>query len=312
MQQSRATCIAVVLLLIVLPIAAAACPSIKVEWRDGRLSVDAENALLREVLRTVSLQTGVQFEGWEGIQERVSLHFSALPLGEALQKLLAHVDYAMSGEISRTAELRIMVFGRQGTAPDQPTVTQRTQRTKTAQVSQAPKRKPRPTMPDQASPALDEGALRSAIVSRDPEVLARAFNTWFPLDYKAATAALVEATRNEDSEVRLHALQLLNGAQYVDAKTVSSTLGEALGDDNLEVRIYAVSALAQRGGPEAMSYLRKALHDENALVRLMVIQSVTGKPEGLSLIKEAAQGDPDESVRNSAALLLSQAQSQTK
>jgi HEAT repeat protein len=80
----------------------------------------------------------------------------------------------------------------------------------------------------------------------------------------------------------------------------------ALSDSDMAVRGYAIQALARRGGPQAMSYLRDALRDPDPSVRLMVVEDVIGAPDGLPLLQEASS-DSEESVRSSALRGLKEA-----
>ncbi|HYL16787.1 MAG TPA: HEAT repeat domain-containing protein [Terriglobales bacterium] len=287
--------------------------SMQVEWRNARLTVNARNAFLVKILGTVSHQTGVRFVGLDGIHGRVSVGFSAVPLKEGLQMLLGHLDYVISGDASDPHALLVVVMERRAADRDQRNVPQGDKTAGASRASPGPQ-KPSITTPEQAPPLLDEETLRAAIVSPDAAVQATAFNSWFPVDYQAATAALVEATGNQNSnpQVRVHALQLLEATPHVDVKTVLSALGNALLDSNVEVRIYAVSRLAEHRGDEAIGYLRDALRDSSVLVRMMVIQRVASKKGGRTLIQEAADMDPDESVRDCAVLLLKQFESQPK
>lgn len=61
--------------------------SLKVEWKEGHLSVIAEETPLSEILREVARQTGMEIRGLEVLQERVSVNFAGLSLREGLQKL---------------------------------------------------------------------------------------------------------------------------------------------------------------------------------------------------------------------------------
>jgi hypothetical protein len=88
-----------------------------VEYRDGRLSVRAQDASLRKVLAEVARQSGIQIIGMENVRGRVSVDFSDQPLGPALTSLLIEVDYAISGDLARPqgiAHARLMVMERHG------------------------------------------------------------------------------------------------------------------------------------------------------------------------------------------------------
>src|SRR5439155_22930531 len=66
-----------------------------VAWQDGHLSVQAEKVPLAQVLQAIASQTGVAVQGLEGLDEEISLRFSALPLCAGLQQLLAQWNYLL-------------------------------------------------------------------------------------------------------------------------------------------------------------------------------------------------------------------------
>ena len=70
-------------------------PAVKVEWRQGHLSVTAENVPLSEILRAVVSKTGIEVVELEALEEEVSVQVSDLTLHEGLQKLLARVNYVL-------------------------------------------------------------------------------------------------------------------------------------------------------------------------------------------------------------------------
>jgi HEAT repeat protein len=69
------------------------------------------------------------------------------------------------------------------------------------------------------------------------------------------------------------------------------------------VRAYAIQALAERGGPDALSSLHDVLRDSDSTVRTMVIAHVSATEQSVRLLQEAL-GDDDESLRVVAASKL--------
>jgi hypothetical protein len=70
----------------------------KVQWKNQRLSVSVERASLSKVLQEVAQQTHIQTLGLEQLKRKdkmVSAQFVALPLDDALKKLLVNVNYAL-------------------------------------------------------------------------------------------------------------------------------------------------------------------------------------------------------------------------
>jgi hypothetical protein len=70
----------------------------KVQWKNQRLSVSVERASLSQVLQEVAQQTHIQTLGLDQLKRKdkmVSAQFVALPLDDALKRLLVNVNYAL-------------------------------------------------------------------------------------------------------------------------------------------------------------------------------------------------------------------------
>lgn len=152
----------------------------------------------------------------------------------------------------------------------------------------------------------DDETLRKALLDPDPMVQGDALQALATRDSGGAVEVLLGALKSGDSAARLQALQSLDQSGMADQGTVLSALHDALSDVDIAVKGYAIQALAQRGGPQAMGYLRDALRDSDPSVRLMVVDSVIGTPDGLPLLQEASS-DSEESVRSSASRGLKEA-----
>ncbi|TAN48933.1 MAG: hypothetical protein EPN21_13705 [Methylococcaceae bacterium] len=81
---------------------------------------------------------------------------------------------------------------------------------------------------------------------------------------------------------------------------IHQALTGALSDADANVRAQAVSALARRDGAQAAEFLRAALYDNDATVRLMAVDHAGSD----SALLQAALADSDETVRALAALKL--------
>jgi HEAT repeat protein len=147
--------------------------------------------------------------------------------------------------------------------------------------------------------------LQQAILDPNPTIQARALELLAERDHPQAIALLLSATKSDEPERRFQALNLLHQTGYADVKTILSALGEALADEDANVRSYAVQALAERGGPDALMPLRQALRDPDSSVRMMLIQNIVPEDQGLLLLREALF-DEDETLRSAAASKLEQ------
>ncbi len=280
--------------------------ALKVEWKEGRLSVTAEVTPLSQVLQEVARQTGLEARGLERLQEKVSLRFSNLPFREGLQKLLASVNYVILEKKSSAGDTRpvlVLASGQRTTPPsgepgekpeENPVIEEDQGKRLTALYASAQQR--------------DGEALQKALFDRDQVVQATAYELLAKQDPQKATVVLLEATKSDQPGTRLQALQLLNQSGQADGRIALSALDGALRDEDVTVKGYAIQALAERGTSEAMVCLYRVLHDPDPSVRMMVVEIVAGKEQGRQML-QAALRDDNKAVRTMAAFWLDQASS---
>jgi len=280
-----------------------------VEWQGERLSVTAEGAPLSQVLREVADRTGMEVRGLEGLQGEVSVHFSGLPLRRGLEKLLAQVNYLFLEGTTSQGGVRpalVLVFGRRELSPAQQIASGEGARPDGKLATKDEEERLR------ALQALalegNEEELRKALSDPNPTIQAMALDLLAGRNPQEAVPLLVNGTKSTQPEVRFRALDLLNSSQ-ADEQTVLSALSKAVADEDMEVKSYAIRALANRGGPEAVEYLRQALHDPNPSVRMLAIDNIVRAvppAHRIPLLREAAS-DGDETVRSAASTWLEEA-----
>ena len=121
-----------------------------------------------------------------------------------------------------------------------------------------------------------------------------------------AAVVLDDTTPGGQTETRLQALQHLYHTDQADEATVLTALSQALTDDDVTVKRYAIQALANWGGTDAVGSLHQTFRDPDPAIRLLILEQVAGRDEGRFLVQEALT-DPDEAVRALAASILEQA-----
>jgi hypothetical protein len=77
-----------------------------IEWDGGRLSVEAEQVPLRDVLEGVAHRTGIAFSGTGRLRDDVSFHFSGLSFGEALKRLAVGFNHVVVEERTPSGGIR--------------------------------------------------------------------------------------------------------------------------------------------------------------------------------------------------------------
>ena len=272
-----------------------------VEYKDRNLSVNAEQTPLAQILREVVCQTAVEVRGLEGLQDEVSVRFAGLPLREGLEKLLAPVNYLLLEEPSPQEGMRptrVLVFGRRAASPPQAVPGE----VISGEEDQVEDLKERLKELDAFAQQGDVQALRKALSDPDDLIQMKALELLVERDDpQGAVALLLDMTKSDQPAMQFQALRLLHEAGQADEGTVVSALGEALADK--AVRNYAIQALAERGGSDAMGYLRQAFRDPNPEVRKLVIESAAQQDQSRPLLQEAIS-DPDETVRSFATFWL--------
>lgn len=124
-----------------------------------------------------------------------------------------------------------------------------------------------------------------------------------PLAIPKDTGQEAKPAPAEDPAQRAQAIARLAADGQADDDGQRRALEDALADPDAQVRAQAVYGLAQRGGADASAALQAGLHDSDASVRLMAVDSVGLDPQGLALLQQAL-ADSDETVSAMAALKL--------
>ena len=99
---------------------------LRVEWKDTRLSVNADHAPLSQILQKVARQTGLEIQGMESLQDEVSTSFSDLPLSTGLEKLLMSANYVLLEKSTSHRDPQpglLLITGKRGTVADKSEAT---------------------------------------------------------------------------------------------------------------------------------------------------------------------------------------------
>jgi len=291
----------------------AAKSQLVISLRGNLLSVKVHNAPWEAVLKEIERQTGISIDVKGPLTGTLTGEFQSLPIERGLRQLFRHVDvfffYATETREGITAEPLVRVW----LCPKEGSVAEAGQGLPSFSATAEAKQALQPMMGEDQEARLaalvnlaqqgDEEALRKALSDWDQNVRERALELLAELDREATMALLLDMTKSPDAETRLQALSLLDETGFADEATVLPILGAALADEAL--RPHAVEALAGRGDPDAMIYLRQAMRDPDPHIRMMVIDSIAPEGQGLQWLREATS-DADRQVRVLAASRLEQ------
>lgn len=244
--------------------------SFKVEWSGDRLSVAASKAALPVVLAEVSRQTRVRFVGLDRIDGTLDADVKSALILDALETLLAGVNYVISkpGPANQPdALLVVWLQPRKGSEPAAGPAAEKAEDTTRAMP-------PEPEKGDSDADALlekirigDLGPWLEAVRSKDPSVRAQALQKLAAQDQFETLAAQVldNALEDPDAAVRDQAFELL--AANVREEELYQRIDGLLVHPNAAVRLTAVSMLRSRNGDEVARLLNRALGDESVAVR---------------------------------------------
>jgi len=313
-------------------------PHAVIQFHEGFLSVRIRNAPWDDVLHAIERQVGIMIQVKGQLAGTVSLEFEALPLEQGLRRLFHDANvlffYATGIQGSPTLErlIRVVLFAKAGEMTEaealhrpslegaaagereEPGSTALTADASASQAAAEPEHEAgleddedeRLTALQRFAEQDNIEALQRAIFAPDQTIQAKALELLGERDRQVLIDALVDATKSDQPAVQLRALSLLHQTDQADHRTVLSALELALLDQDVTVKSFAIQALAERGGADAMGALRQALHDRDVTIRKMVIEGAAQTEQGRSLLQEALSDD-DASVRSLAAFWLEEA-----
>jgi hypothetical protein len=276
---------------------------------DGRLSVRLRHAPWAAVLPALVCHTGIRITATEPLTGTVTHEFAALPVEQGLRRLFRDVNLLMlfTANGSAVTVTRVWLFPKaeQGTGPPEAPGAR-------GQPGQRPPEAARGAPTVEAAgegvhaerlQALHASAqqgdmqpLQQALFDPDPLIQGTAFTLVSEQDPQGATAALLDLMASAPPEQRGRVLQLLHQSGAAEEETVVAALRTALADSDATVKGYAIQALAERGGAEALEDLHQAFRDPDPAIRRLVLESVIRLDEGLPLVQEALTDD-EESIR---------------
>lgn len=218
---------------------------------DGRLTVNARDVSLRELLTEIARKSGFTLVLLSPLQDKMTVEFKQLPLHNAFERILRHRNFAVeydtsAGASSRVAGLWVFQNGEQN-GPAQTIVFTKPEADRS-----------------QAATAVDNSVVQAVFVSPNPEDREDAVETLGQSGQTDQIDNLSLALTDVNADVRDAAIDALAD---IGGDEAAQALAVALGDENAALREGAVDALGKIGGDTAMQVLAAALQDNDEFVR---------------------------------------------
>ncbi len=236
-----------------------------VTFKDGRLSVKAQNRSLKRLLDEITGKAGVAVILGDGVgRETINLSFQDLPLDEGFRRILKDHD-------------AFFFYGVEKNAP-----------ASLSAVWVYPRGRGRGLTPIPPEKWASTAELEKMLADADPEVRFRAILALIDRKGNKAQDVVVEALKDKDGQVRAEALYkaLRKGVEL----PTDSLIGLALDDPSPDVRVLALEAIAR--SPDARDIALRALNDPNPEVQnkareiIEALDSAAQQPE----VTEGTQG----------------------
>lgn len=273
-----------------------------VQWRDQRLSVQASNIALPEIIHAVAEKTGMKVIGMDKLTGNVQANFSNRPLNEGLSILLQKANYSLqkSGDPGQAPYILSVISYvapatnvSQKRAPGHPL---------TVPASAGYVAEPYRKLYAMAAQG-DVKSLREAAITGDTVAQAIAIKLLAKRDPAEAIGLAAETARSDDPAKRLTAVQSLS---ELDGKSALTALGAALSDSDMSIRQSAVLGLHNQASTAAIPMLAEALRDPNETIRRLALDFLAERgDDGINGVKQALDSS-DLELREHARELLSQ------
>jgi len=294
----------------VLLCAGAIAEPLELRYESALLTVVAHDTPLQDILRPLQRATGVEIRIDGAGDVKVSARFTKLPLRTALVVLLDRVNYILVEEPAQGGS-RVRLVLVLGTA-DEATMRRDAAVAALPLAATATSRDAGGTRQLDAD-SLQQAALdgnwallKEALGASDPAIAALALDLVVEHNRAESTGLLLAATKSDQPQVRLRAIDLLATSESADEASILAALRSGIADADISVRSYAVRALAERGGPGPLDDLRRGLGDPDPALRMAIVESVVRSvpPRDARPLLELASRDSNEAVRGVAVSFM--------
>ena len=286
-----------------------------VHYRDGRLTVAAEQTPLTHLLRAVSHEAQVIFKGTEGLKKSFSVHLSRVSLVEGIRILLKGIDHILIWGTSDRGKPRVrevVILAKPTNILVATTATQNSvndpwvDSQSYAHLRSDPDPSTRRWATERLAEQSDEqsyAALLSSLNDGDAHVRMAALAGVAPRGQDAIEPIHALVQRETDPEVLAEAIRYLG---QIGQSEVDEVLGDLIDKGDVGVRLAVIEALGHGSSPTATQILAQATEDPNPAVRMAAITTLAyyvGDETARASVERAVV-DVDEGVRDTAKSLV--------
>jgi HEAT repeats len=267
---------------------------LRVDIDGDAVTVRARGVSLREIVDTIASRSGLALRLHGPLKERVDLDVHALPLNEALHRILREHSFALE---------------RTTTSKDAPAGTLWIFPKGSTHAATSPHTRVGPAEGSNTLDAYDDiERLSAAMLDANANTRLDAVSALAEVDSDQSAAPLAAAALHDaDSSVRAEAVYALSAIaddgrsseslqralldpstqvrqaavrafEAIGGERSAQSLAVALNDADGSVRAAAVDALSEIGGHTATRLLRTALIDENTIVREAAVEALEATP----------------------------------
>ena len=279
--------------------------SLQVVVENGRLSLQAHDTALADVLRVIAQKAGLRLSLGRDMDTPVTHRAQSRPLERALRDLLRGRDFALVYDSARPGGLsELHVYGA-STCPEPAAVLADAAQAEAGSiaVSETADRLRGLAALEGGDPAVSLAVLSAALAGENDVLLRRAAVLWLSRLDARAIPVLAGALRDTAPQVRADAVRAIGRIGEDDALTA---LRPAFADDDASVRLQAVRAFARVASDADTGDLERVLtEDASGSVRREALLSLLafGGPVARQALAVAAL-DSDPVIRAAAAGIL--------
>lgn len=270
--------------------------NIEVNVHKGSVSINVENASLREILLRISDEAGIRLVLYGGLQMPITQSFSNVPLTEGIRRLVGNHSVAILQRMVAGPDARkvlqdiveVWVVDTAGSEKVSRITDSEPEKLKSVPQANISKNsiqnnESQPNISDirekiQTQHQFEEDTevgywARILVTNHDRTIREQAITELERIGSEPAVAAIAIMIGDDDAQIRRHAVESLGN---MDNDHTTPLVGQALiGDKDPSVRITAVRFFASQQNEISRAFLTTALKDTDKLVKALASKALS-------------------------------------